>query len=56
MIVEVGMSRDVRFNTETGVYEVVTRRFVRKIHNTEPYINALIRDYGVDYVNRQLGV
>ncbi|WP_243676435.1 ATPase, T2SS/T4P/T4SS family [Vulcanisaeta distributa] len=56
VIVEVSMTRDVRFNPETGgVYEVVTRRFVGKIHNAEPYINALVRDYGVDYVNRQLG-
>ncbi len=55
VVVEVSMTREVRFNSETGVYEVVTRRFVRRIHNAEPYINALIRDYGPDYVNRQLG-
>ncbi|ADN49557.1 type II/IV secretion system ATPase subunit [Vulcanisaeta distributa] len=54
VVVEVGMSRDVRFNPETGVYEVVTRRFVRRIHNTEPYMNALVKDYGPDYVSRQL--
>ncbi len=54
VVVEVSMTRDVRYNSGTGVYEVVTRRFVRKVHNAEPYINALIRDYGTDYVNRQL--
>ncbi|MGC8542548.1 MAG: ATPase, T2SS/T4P/T4SS family [Vulcanisaeta sp.] len=54
VVVEVGMTREVRYNAETGVYEVVTRRFVRKVHNAEPYINALVKDYGPDYVSRQL--
>ncbi len=52
--VEVNMTRDVRYNGRTGVYEVVTRRFVRRINNASHYLDRIARDYGADYVGRQL--
>jgi len=53
VIVEVGLVKE-SVRDEGGVVRVVHRRFVRSIRNTEKHMEALVRDYGKDVIDRQL--
>jgi len=53
IVVEVGLVKE-SVRDEDGVVRVVHRRFVRSIRNTEKHMEALVRDYGKDTIDRQL--
>jgi len=53
VVVEVSLVKE-NVKDESGIVRVVHRRFVRTIRNTEKHMEALVRDYGKDTIDRQL--
>ena len=53
VVVEVALTKE-SVRDEGGIVRVVHRRFVRSIRNTEKHMEALVRDYGKDTIDRQL--
>jgi len=53
IVVEVTLTKE-NVKDESGIVRVVHRRFVRSIRNTEKHMEALVRDYGKDTIDRQL--
>jgi len=53
VVVEVSLVKE-NVKDESGIVRVVHRRFVRSIRNTEKHMEALVRDYGKDIIDRQL--
>jgi len=53
VVVEVSLVKE-NVKDESGIVRVVHRRFVRSIRNTEKHMEALVRDYGKDTIDRQL--
>jgi len=53
VVVEVALTKE-NVKDESGIVRVVHRRFVRNIRNTEKHMEALVRDYGKDVIDKQL--
>jgi flagellar protein FlaI len=53
VVVEVALTKE-SVRDEGGVVRVVHRRFVRNIINADRHMEALVRDYGKDTIDRQL--
>jgi flagellar protein FlaI len=53
VIVEVTLTKE-NVKDESGIVRVVHRRFVRSIRNADRHMEALVRDYGKDTIDRQL--
>ncbi|WP_243666826.1 ATPase, T2SS/T4P/T4SS family [Vulcanisaeta sp. JCM 16159] len=54
VVVELGMTKQSRYNEVTNVYELVTHRFVKAMYNFNEYLQILSKTYGEDYVTKQL--
>lgn len=54
VVVELGMTKQSRYNQVTNVYELVTHRFVKAIHNFNEYLQVLGKTYSEDYITKQL--
>ncbi|WP_243676207.1 hypothetical protein [Vulcanisaeta distributa] len=54
VVVELGMTKQSRYNEATNVYELVTHRFVKAMYNFNEYLQILSKTYGEDYVTKQL--
>jgi flagellar protein FlaI len=53
VVVEVALTKE-NVRDSSGVVRVVHRRFVRFIRNADRHVEALVRDYGKDAIDRQL--
>ena len=53
VVVEVALTKE-SVRDSSGVVRVVHRRFVRSIRNADRHMEALVRDYGKDTIDRQL--
>jgi flagellar protein FlaI len=53
VVVEVGLVKE-SVRDEGGIVRVVHRRFVRSIRNADRHMEALVRDYGKDVIDKQL--
>jgi len=53
VVVEVSLTKESARDS-SGVVRVVHRRFVRSIRNVDKHMEALVRDYGKDVIDRQL--
>jgi len=53
VVVEVTLTKE-NVRDESGIVRVVHRRFVRSIRNADRHMEALVRDYGKDAIDRQL--
>jgi flagellar protein FlaI len=53
VVVEVALTKESARDS-SGVVRVVHRRFVRSIRNADRHMEALVRDYGRDVIDRQL--
>lgn len=54
VVVEVGLSKQSRYNQTTNVYELITHRSVKAIYNFNEYLQILSKTYGEEYVTKQL--
>jgi flagellar protein FlaI len=53
VVVEVALTKE-SVRDSSGVVRVVHRRFVRNIINADRHVEALVRDYGKDTIDKQL--